>query len=106
MKDIIIIINGEEFIKLKLNEKLRLSEIRLFLLKNDKIRGFIGYPEHILIFLHKGSRVVDISKEDSKCLSDILSNNNELSIKTKKNNLEQISLKIGQNEKRLKHLPL
>ena len=31
---------------------------------------------------------------------------NELSIEKKKNNLKQVSLKIGQNEKRLKFLPL
>src|SRR5437763_10820044 len=95
--NIIIIINGEEFIKpIRLNDKSKLSETRLLFLENHGIRKFIGYPKHTLIFLHKGSSV-DISKEDNKCLSDILSNNNILSIKTKKNNLEEISIKIGQN---------
>ena len=94
----------KNFIQFELNERLELSKVRLLFLKDHGIREYIGYPEYTLIFLHEDSSV-NISEEDSKCLSDILSNNNELSIKTKKNNLERVSLKIDQ-KKLLQYLPL
>ncbi|CAJ0900525.1 13184_t:CDS:2 [Entrophospora sp. SA101] len=81
MLNIVIKINDKEF-KQILNVDLKLSKVRIFILKNPEIQSYIDYSENILIFQHNGNDI-DVNREN-QALSKILVSN-ELFIKTFKN---------------------
>nr|CAG8464519.1 12422_t:CDS:2 [Entrophospora candida] len=101
IKNIVIKIADKEFNQL-LNVDLKLSKVRIFILKNPKIRSHIRYPENTLIFQHNDINI-DINKE-SKALSEILVGN-ELFITFTNNEPTDVSFQI-EEEKHFEELPL
>src|SRR5688572_9081933 len=68
IRDIVIKIDdGNEFNQ-KLNDNLKLSKIRIFILESSEIHNYIRFLKDTLIFQHEGK---DIINED-KALSEIL----------------------------------
>ncbi|CAJ0635125.1 5329_t:CDS:2 [Entrophospora sp. SA101] len=104
IKNIVIKIIDKEFNQL-LNVDLKLSKVRIFILKNPKIRSHIRYPENTLIFQHNNINI-NINKE-SKALSEILVGNecNELFITFTNNEPADVSFQI-EEEKHFEELPL
>nr|CAG8475718.1 14866_t:CDS:2 [Entrophospora candida] len=82
IENIVIKINNDKEFKQILNVDLKLSKVRIFILKNPEIQSYIDYSENTLIFQHNGNDI-DVNKEN-QALSKILVGN-ELFIKTFKN---------------------
>nr|CAG8440533.1 11067_t:CDS:2 [Entrophospora candida] len=101
IRDIVIKIDdGKEFNQ-KLNDSLKLSKIRIFILESSEIHNYIRFLKDTLIFQHEGK---DIINED-KALSEILVGDKLFIKKIKNDESTNVSFQSEKKKKAYK-LPL